>query len=165
MDGASGGGKDCILEKGCVDDTNDNNSTQVREEDDACSEVETEGALASSEGYSADYSESISSGSSSSSDRRECRDTMGHTICINKNDGGDDTADVKGTQKKLDAASPSRDDPHNGQQQNKNNAHHAKRRHSASNIEQNTHRHRHHHNKELDMNRQMDEIMNLYNVR
>jgi len=167
MDGADGGGKDCI-EKGCVDDNNDNNSTQVRE-DDACSEVETEGALASSEGYSADYSESISSGSSSSSDRRESRDTMGHTICINKNDGGDDTADVKGTQKKLDAASPSRDDPHNGQQQNINDAHHAKRRHSGT-IEQNTHRHRHKHHHQhkeptQDMNRQMDEIMNLYNVR
>ena len=165
MDGASGGGKDGV-ENG-VDDNNDNNSTQVREEDDACSEVETEeGALASSEGYSADYSESISSGSSSSSsDRRENRDTMGH---VHTKDDGDDTiVDIKDTQKKLDAASPSRDDPHNGQQQNKNNAHHAKRRHSGTNIEQNAHRHRHkHHNKEPhDVNRQMDEIMNLYNVR
>jgi len=165
MDSAGRGGKG---EDGNVNDNNDNNSTQVREEDDACSGVETEGALASSEGYSADYSESISSGSSSSSsDRRESRDTMGHTICTNKNDGGDDTIDVKDTQKKLDAASPSRDDPHNEQQQNENNAHHAKRRHSGT-IEQNTHRHRHHHqHKETtqDMNRQMDEIMNLYNVR
>lgn len=143
---------------------NDNNSTQVRE-DDACSEVETEGALASSEGYSADYSESISSGSSSSSDRRESRDTMGH-ICTK--DDGDDTI-VKGTQKKLDAASPSRNDLHNAQQQNNNDAHHTKRRYSASKIEQNTHRRHkhHHHNKEQtqDVNRQMDDIMNLYNVR
>lgn len=94
---------------------------------------------------------------------------MGHTICINKNDGGDDTADVKGTQKKLDAASPSRNDLHNAQQQNNNEAHHTKRRYSASKIEQNTHRRHkhHHHNKEQtqDVNRQMDDIMNLYNVR
>ena len=86
---------------------------------------------------------------------------MGH---VHTKDGGDEVVDVKGTQKKLDAASPSRNDLHNGQQQVQNDTHN-KRRHSASNIEQNTHRHRHHHNKELDMNRQMDEIMNLYNVR
>ena len=160
MDSAGGGGEgEDGVENGGVDD---DNNTQVRE-DDACSEVETEGALASSEGYSADYSESISSGSSSSSsNRRESRDTMGH---VHTKDGGDEVVDVKGTpQKKLDAASPSRNDLHNGQQQVQNDTH-DKRRHSASNIEQNTHRHRHHHNKELDMNRQMDEIMNLYNVR
>ena len=165
MDGAGGGGGDAVQNDG-VDDNNDNNSTQVREEDDG-SDVETEGALASSEGYSADYSESISSGSSSSSDKRESRDTMGHTISTNKDDG-DDNVDITGTQKKLDAASPSRNDPNNAQRKDDVNN---KRRHSGTNIEQNAHRHRHkhhQHNKEAttqDMNRQMDEIMNLYNVR
>ena len=167
MDGASGGRED-VVQKGCVDDNNDNNSTQVREEDDACSEVETEeGALASSEGYSADYSESISSGSSSSSDRRESRDKMGHVHTKDGGDEGGDIAAVKATQKKLDAASPSRNDPNIAQRKDDISN---KRRYSASNIEQNAHRHRHkhhQHNKEptQDMNRQMDEIMNLYNVR